>query len=59
MQGTHTGGPCGVYSMAQTKSPYSAVKINGIFTEKTSLSEFRTEETENCEFENKIPKVMM
>lgn len=34
MQGTHTGGPFGVYFMAWSKSPYSAVKINGNFTKK-------------------------
>lgn len=34
MQGTHTGRPFGVYSMAHSMSPYSAVKINGNFTEK-------------------------
>lgn len=59
MQGTHTGGPCRVYSMAQSKSLYSEVKINGNFTQKTCLSELGTEETENHEFENKITKVMI
>lgn len=34
MQGTHTGGPFRVYSMAQSKSPYSAVNINGSFSEE-------------------------
>lgn len=32
MQGTHTGAPFGVYSMAQSRSPYSAVNISGSFT---------------------------
>lgn len=46
MQGTHTGGPFGIYSMAQSKILYSALKINGNFTEKgTSVRVQDSEET--------------
>lgn len=59
MQGSYTGGPFGVYSMAQSKSPYSAVKINGSLLRKACLSEFRTLKKLFENSKNKIPKAMM
>lgn len=61
MQGTHTGGLFRVYSMVQSRSPYSAVNINGSFTKEDvpfGVQDFNLKK-QFKETKNKITKATM